>query len=245
MAAFDRAGGGFIMDRIDFEKIGRWLPFFASPAEIEEFSANKSLYPASVALTREVFYLDLACLREKIRQQFIQQVGPQKIVVLTKKLLDATFSPSLATLVALDALQPLDVTPIIKKVDGEEIRLGTAVCLSKVNKKKKIAAKIVCDFGKIASNAKIAPGAKKKRVEVEVPPEEIVVIPVKKDQKVVLTISCSGARLLGKKKSRVEAKGGEVGVVIDGRGRPINLLFGETESQKKVERWARVFEDKS
>lgn len=234
------------MESVDFEKIGRWLPFFASPLEIEDFCANKILYSKSIPATQRSLALTLAFLREKIRQQLTEGANQHEIIILAKKLLDVTPSSSLATLVALDAFEPLDLAPIVKKEDGSEVRLGTIISFSKVDKKRKVVAKIICDLKELASDAKKErPACRQAGVEVEIPPEEIVVIPVEKDQKINLKIICLGARLLGKKKVRVEVEGGEVGVVIDGRGRPIDLVFGEAESRKKVERWMRVFENKS
>lgn len=223
------------MEIVDTEKIGRWLPFLANPKEVEDFCANKFLYPTSIPATKKSLFLTLACLREEIRQQLTEATKWHKTIILTKKLLEVTPSPSLATLVALDAFEPLDLVPIVKKEDNREVYLGTVISLSSVDKKRKVVAKIVCSFGRVASDAR------KETVEVKIPPEEITVIPTKEGQKINLTIYCGGARLLDKKRVKVEVEGGKVGVVVDSRGRPIDLTFGEEESRKKVERWTGVF----
>ena len=205
------------------EWIACWLPFLLSPLELEDFLANKKLYPSSLPLTSEGFYLNAAFLRSQLRKT----EAPQGQLILTDKFLSVVPNPGVGLLLAIDALQPQQTLQIFaEKKDKIQEKLGTVLSLTEVNKRKKSLGKVEFVLGE--------------KQKVEIKPEEIIQILVDKDTQIELDFRLGGAKVLGKTKTRVSASGGKVGIVIDSRGRPIEF-DKEEDKGEKIERWMRVF----
>lgn len=219
-----------------FEKVGRWLPFLADPITIENFCANNALYPTQIPLDRRDLYFSLALLREKIRSELRKDEGRKTLengeetIVLTPQLIRATPNLGLATCLAIDAFEPTKICKILAETKSQEKRLGVVLSLTHVNQGRKEVAQVVLKFDKKADE------------KIKIPPGEITVIPISEKQKVALFIHCGGAKILGRKSLKIKLQGGEVGIIIDSRGRPIDLAFGLAESRQKVARWMEVFE---
>jgi len=213
------------MEKIDFEKIGQWLPFLISPLELEDFLANKELYPTCLPLTKKGFYLEAAVLRYRFKREKAL-TGEEKEVVLTSKFLAAVPNPGLALLLVTDACQPKQILEIYAERGKAQEKLGAVISLTEVDKRKKTLGKIVFSLGKEQT--------------LEIKPEEVIRIMVGEETELALDFRLKGAKVLGKTKARISVSGGQVGIIIDSRGRPIEVGEGE-EGWEKIKRWTSVF----
>lgn len=234
------------MDVSSVEEARVWTPFLTNPLDWEDFLANKDLYPRSFPLTKEGFYLHHAFCRYQLMKQspFLEddikgaEEGKRragrggleerrKKLILTPQFWEKTLNPGLALLLALDVYQPeglLDVYQI--KGDKVQEKLGTVISLTAVNRRKEVLGKVALSLGKSQT--------------LELKPEEIVFLQVDRNTALEMDFRLAAAQVLGKKKARVSASGGELGVIIDARGRPIEIEEGEA-GWKKIKRWMKVF----
>lgn len=223
------------MDIPKVEEINRWLPFLIRPLDLEDFFANKGLYPLSLPVTKKGFYLEAAFLRYQLKGSNTEgaegaeknlPAGRQELI-LTSKFLSAVPNSGLALLLATDVYQPHSILKIYAEGEKSQEQLGAVVSLTEVNKKRKILGKLVFTFGK-------------QQKVLEIRPESMILISVDKDTELKLGFRLRGAKVLGKTRAVVSVSGGKVGIVIDSRGRPIEIEEGEV-GWEKIERWTRVF----
>lgn len=57
------------LERVPVEEVKKWLKFKVEPHNLENFIANRVLYPQSVPVTHEDLMIDLAILREIINRE--------------------------------------------------------------------------------------------------------------------------------------------------------------------------------
>lgn len=233
------------MDVSGLDTLGRWTPFLVNPLEGDDFLANQGLYPRSLPVTKQGFYLHHAFSRYQLKKagRFWDEADSEKKgkkkkktpvslsdkpkrLVLTAKFLKTILNPGLGLLLALDAYQPAETLEVYREKDGKEEKLATVVSLTEVDPKKKVLGKTIFNLDK-------------KQV-LEIKPGEMVVLQVDKHRELKIDFRLGAARVLGKKKNRVAVSGGKIGVVIDARGRPIEIEEGGA-GWKQVKRWMKVF----
>lgn len=213
------------MEKIDLEKIGQWLPFLANPLELEDFLANQELYPGTIPLEEKEFWFYTVFLRAKLEKILPKK---KKIARLTlgPKILPQFPSLSLALLFILDVLQPLSLLDVFVRGRGKrERKIGTIISLTDIDWRRENLGEVFFTLGE-------------KRQKISLKAGEISLLKLEEDKRLVLDFRLKGAKVEGRKKAKVSVAGGKVGVVIDARGRPINL--GE-EDWEKVKRWTKLF----
>lgn len=231
------------MDVSKVEAARDWIPFLTNPLDWEDFLANRGLYPPALPLTRDGFYLHHAFCRyqlmekdlaEKVekaekgkkRKKKADSKDRKKKLVLTSKFLKKVINPGLALLLALDVYQPEEILEVYGEEDKVQEKLGTVVSLTEVDQKKKILGKVTFTLGK--------------KQTLEIKPEEIILLETDKTMELTMDFRLGAARVSGKRKIKIAITGGKVGIVIDARGRPIELEEGEG-GWREVKRWMKVF----
>lgn len=210
------------------EAISQWLSFSLDQRDLEDHLADLALYPESIPLSRNLLELVMAVLREEIRAEATEPAGEaQRALVITDQLLARLPHQGLAILTVMDALQPQGALPLLYQAAEKEILLGTLVAFNNVQ-----------DRG-IAAKIKIR-RAPEEVTYLELPVGELVLLPLG-EEAVELEVVCENAVLAEKKKALVDVIGGEVGVILDARGRPLKLGLETAARQAKLERWLEVF----
>lgn len=233
------------MDVSKVEAASDWIPFLINSLDWEDFLANQELYSRSLPATKEGFYLHHAFGRYQLvaqgryRDEDAQETDRakkkkkkadpgegKKRLILTTKFLKTTINPGLGLLLALDAYQPRETLEVYGEKDRVQEKLGTVISLTEVDQKKKNLGKLIFSLDK--------------KQTLEIRPGEIILLQAGKDQELSIDFRLGGAQVLGKRRAKVLVSGGQVGVVIDARGRPIEIEEGE-EGWRQVKRWMKVF----
>lgn len=233
------------MDVSRAEAASDWVPFLINPLDWEDFLANQELYPRSLPLTKEGFYLHHAFGRHQLitqgrlgdeETQEVDQAKKKKKkadpreekkrLILTAKFLKTVINPGLGLLLALDAYQPRGILEVYREKDKVQEKLGAVISLTEVDQKKKILGKLTFSLDK--------------KQALEIRPGEVILLQAGKNRELTIDFRLGGAQVLGKRRAKVSVSGGQVGVVIDARGRPIEIEEGE-EGWRQVKRWMKVF----
>jgi len=105
----------------------------------------------------------------------------------------------------------------------------------------------ICPVGKEKDNVKILSAEvidleTNQRYDLELRSGEIKILPIRNKCKVIIKYLHKGFKLV--KEGKIEEKevlGGVVGVIFDGRGRPLSIPKNDTERRAKLEEWYKAF----
>ena len=204
------------------ENVGRWLPGSVDPTTLADSLGNKQLYPQTVPVTKQDLYLELALLIEDLRKHPEDVLKDGKIIVSEKLF---TISPSRGelVLVVLNAVEPEG----IKEIE----RLGTVIVPKGTVQKEQTVCEMKVDLGTTDTQT------------IQVMFDELVLIPLPPQEKATVEIICKRPfSIEGKMKIKREVVGGEVGIVIDGRGRPFVPPAMDAQGRKRMLKWRKVLE---
>lgn len=207
------------LDQIDINSLISWLKNPPQTIQLENYLANKILYPETVPMTEYDMKIDLAILREALRmngpKQGVQDTNsllgdnPFLNITLRKILIPERFLrfvPDLASLAwafvdglladrrKLDWFE--DLWTIVLIDDTDEI-VGSIILPQFTDKNAEMELKI------LGSNYKIHPG-------------NLSIVPCQKDRCEV-GYKVKNGKVLGKDESMLEVYGGKLGILIDGR----------------------------
>ena len=207
------------LDQISLEAVSSWLKPIPSLNLLENYLANKILYPQSLPLTKQDMQIDLAILREALKASkslagsktnALLGDNPFLNVTLRKILIPVrfvNFVPNLASLILtfIDAFlldrdkQDFfqDLWTIVLTGDIDEM-VGS-ILLPQFD-----SSGGVMDLRLLDKNYEIRPGS-------------LTIIPCLKDR-CEIAYKLQKGQALGKKESAIEVYGGKLGLVIDGRG---------------------------
>lgn len=206
------------LDQISVEAVSSWLKPAPQFTRLENYLANKILYPQSLPLIRQDMLIDLAILREALKIHAPK--GSQKInallgdnpflnITLRKILIPSRFLefvPDLAilTTVFIDALLLnrtkedwfQDIWTIVLTDVSDEV-VGSLI-LPQFEDRNSL---MYCQL--LGKNYEIRPG-------------NLTVLPCFKDR-CEIGYKLQKGKILGKEESAIEIYGGKLGLVIDGR----------------------------
>lgn len=231
-------------EKVPTADVSQWLPFETDPNELENYLENKTLYNQLVPATLRDLYIEQALAREKISQasDLRKTAFARELEVSEVVLTGAVFAkaPRLEQMVAivLDGLEPQK--PLRMVLDREQwlpaigtlsfysedlakdllvkypmTRLGTAVPVSS-------PAKVLIDTGLGEPQ------------ELLVEKEELVVFPLESGSDAGVTVERKR-----EKKEAYSVSGGEVGLIIDSRPRPLTLPKDNMERRRLLKEWGR------
>lgn len=260
-------GMGNVLDQTGLEKIVRWLPFEMHAEEARSAILNKSLRPMTIPDRREELLLEQAVAREAIaltleraRRGWLDggpslhagQLPQVDLIVGRGAVLSQAPQAAEAALILLDGLQPtgvctlaLDQASVLPQLgalaavhplaaaqavaqDGF-LRLGTAVCPVGTAREGSVALRVKVEYDDGQT------------IRVEVPYGELEVIPLRPGQRAVMELRPSSHLDVGLgrrgKGATTDVEGGVVGIIIDGRGRPLSLPGEGDKCRAKMQEW--------
>jgi hypothetical protein len=250
-----------------FENILRWLPFDMEVTEACNVIANKQLRPMTVPQTRRELLLEQAIAREALRltlaearQRWLSRASSPypglspflDLIVGGGGALAHAPHYGQAALILLDVLQPIGVSKLALDVTSLAAPLGVMATLEPL-----AAAQVMERDGFLLLGTVVAPVGTAREgeialhlkityddgraLEMEVPYGSLEVLPLSTGRKATLELRPTrrfdiwlGAKGKG---AVTELEGGEVGVIIDARGRPLPLPAARGEQQAKMQEW--------
>lgn len=213
------------LDLISIEAVASWLKPTPNLIQLENYLANKILYPQTLPLSEYEMKIDLSILREALKINGPKSVDKKtdsllgynpflnitlRKIIIPKKFLG--FIPNLVSLtwVFVDGLLLdrkkgdffQDLWTVILTDDIDEV-VGSVLLPQFEDKNSWMDLNILNENFKIDKNYKIRPGS-------------LTVIPCRKDR-CALSYKFNKGTILGKRESAVEVYGGRLGLMIDGR----------------------------
>lgn len=256
-----------ILDRTTTENIVRWLPMDISPERIYNYIYVKALYPNSIPATKDELQMEQALGREALRLALTRVTEnniPVDVPALKKGLLPLfevilaggsviSNAPTLgqSLLILLDALQPVGISTLILDQNNLLPALGAA---ASVNSILPIQALETGAFSNLATVvAPISPvrygstilTASLRRADgsvnsVDVKQGGFEVLPLKLGEVGDLNLQPRNRADIGKgtgKKVAMKVGGSALGIVIDGRGRPLSMTSDNVRRRDLIKKW--------
>ncbi len=254
-------GAKTLVERNGIASITRWLPTPIAPEAAVGVILNKEIYPASVPDDLEELWVEQAAARELIRealktarpswqansaQPYADLTPLFDPIVISGGVLAGAPRPGQIALMVLDAVEPIGISTLLVDLHGLGPILGAVASLNP------LASVETLDNGGLVNLATvIAPvGTARKgdiilrlrvnyeeggSLDVEVPYGSLELLPLPVGQEAVLEleprrrfdVGLGGPGKGGKRRGR----GGLVGLIVDARGRPLELP-GEAEAQQ-------------
>jgi hypothetical protein len=260
-------GLGSVLDRVGMDRLLRWLPFELDAGDAHNRMLNKMLRPMTVPETLEELLLEQAAAREAIiltlqraRSRWVsvggdhrgEQLPPVDLILGRGAVLSQAPHRGQAALVLLDAIQPagvctlaLDHCSILPQLgalatvhplaasqvmwrDGF-LKLGTAIAPTGTGREGSVALKLKIEYDDGQT------------LRVEVPYGALEVVPLMTGKRAVVELRPTSQFDIGLgRKGRgatTEIDGGELGIIVDARGRPLALPDDEKKRRAKIREW--------
>jgi hypothetical protein len=243
---------GRALGPISAERIVRWLPFEMEPGDARDVLLNKSLHPASVPQTWEDLLLEYALAREVIREvvaqarpgwlrsghRLLADTPQWDLIIGAGRTLTQTPHPGYAALMLLDALEPVGVSQIALDGAGIAATLGAIAGAQPLAAAEVVEHDAFLNLGTVVSPLGTArPGevalsvnvcyTHGQEVQQEVMVGSMAVIPLGVGERATLELHPTRRFDMGLGEPgrgvTAEAEGGILGLIIDARGRPLEL----------------------
>lgn len=248
----------FLRQRTTVADFKNWLPFEASDGEIENYVANKSLYSHVIPLSATELAIEQT-LAKLILHRIAQDLTfpwvdiPQ--VVLSGAVLAQTDALQQAAAVFLDGLQPAGTQQVLVDTGGILFACGGAFEQWSANDYRigrTILHRNLTSLGTTISFAATSNDPKQKLAKIlldtglsteqslEIRAGEVASIPMPVEDSGEVAIKLGSTSNLGHDTRQPQAIiGGEVGLIFDGRSRPLQLAKHEKERRIQLLTWEK------
>lgn len=241
----------------------RWLPGAMTKRALRDLVANKALFPQSVPMTAEERCVELALARELIRAALptafpsrfeaagAGQMPPVEMILAAGAVLGNAPRPGQAALVLLDALQPVGICSLTLDTLGMAASLGAvarvqpmaAVQLAEAGVFRELGSVVVLSGhahdGDVVLQIKMTyESGSELEAEIEFGSLEVLPLPVGQSAELQLRplkhldVGAGPGRGWRRK-----VYGGEVGLIVDARGRPLDIPNDPAERARKMQQW--------
>jgi hypothetical protein len=248
------------------EDILRWSPLDISESVLHDYLYQKSLYPSTIAATKEDLVMSQAVSRQALylAMQSARRDFPRKVAGI-KPTLTPLFDPILAgggalsdasrpgqsLLLLLDSLQPVGVTTIILDQNNLLPLLGAAAAQNDILPVQVIESGaflsvgtvvvpvVSADYGIPILRATLTyENGSEARMDLKY--GSLETLPLSSGETGKLTIQCLRGADVGFGPGRggtISVSGGALGVVFDGRGRPLILPADAVRRRELIKKW--------
>jgi hypothetical protein len=245
----------------------RWLPMEISEENTRNYLYNKSIYPQCIALTDEELAIELALTRQIIQKVIsgaisgmpmgiIESNGGQlpwfEPIVASGKMLSRLPTNAHIFLVLLDALQPSGVTTVVLDQNNLTASLGASAAINPLMVVQVIESSAFVNLGTVISpvvNAR--PGAPILRIQithetgeeasVEIKQGDLEILPLSRGKSARLNLQPLHLADIGMggpgRAGSIRVIGGNMGVVVDARGRPLRLPEDGGRRRELLKKW--------
>lgn len=228
--------------------IARWIPNEITDEEVRDFVTYKSLYPHTIPQTEFELYLEQAVARELIRIAMPPDMPSYSMILARGGVLTNAPRPGHTVLMLLDALQPSGIFSIALDKYNVLPALGMLAKTQPTAVVQALEAGVLTDLGwVIVPTGKGQPGQSivtgvveaegQFDLDIEYGTIDTTVLPLGQIANITLNPSKRTDIGFGEGKSKkITIRGGAVGLVIDGRGRPLSIPSSE-ERIEMVRKW--------
>jgi hypothetical protein len=256
-----------ILQHTSIEDILRWLPLDISSGTLREYLFQKSIYPSAIpatkdeqaiaqAIARQALYLSVQQARknfpENIRASRLDQMPPLDLIIGGGGALSDGPSLGQSLLLMLDAIQPVGILPMLLDQNNLLPLLGVAASRNQYLPVQVIESGAFIGLGTVVSviasasygdqvlRARLAyADGTEARAEVKFGGLEILPLPAGQTARLSLQpLRRADAGLGPGKAGAIQVTGGALGVVIDARGRPLQLPSDPVRRRELMKRWS-------
>jgi hypothetical protein len=249
-------------DHVTFADISQWLPTDIARQDIENFIFHKSLYPQTIPTTAHELQIEQAAARNLLRcglRRAAQtwdwpsptQVPACQMMLVRGRTLTQAARPGQTLLMLLDALQPTGIFSVV--VDQYSL-LPALGALSVVDSLPVVQTLehgvltnlgwVVVPTGKGQSGQKILDVSMEmeqgQKIGEEVEYGSLTILPLRPNQTAKVTLKPTRRFDIGYgpgKERQLTIHGGALGLVIDARGRPLQLPADDTARRTLIRQW--------
>lgn len=256
-----------LFDHAGVRDVRRWLSIEMTEDAIRDYVYDKSLHPGTVPVQLEELHLEYALARLVLSASVARArrawprwdrgrgLLPQfEPIVASGGVLALNPNPSYAALVLLDALQPVGITTLVLDPYNLMSVVGAAGAQVPMLAVQVLGSGCFVSLGTVVSpmgkgragtaavRAQLEREERKDRGEVEVSLGQLSVLPLRPGEHGRLTLWPAHGFDVGfgpGKSGALRVAGGAVGVIIDARGRPLQLLRNPVKNQELNRKWLR------
>lgn len=249
----------YVLQRTQIEEIEKWLPELIPHEEILAYLWQKTLFPATIPATSSSLAIELAVARHilrmtmrelSLRGAFVSRTFEP--IIVSGSVLTHTATPQQVLLTLLDGIQPLGITPLVLDKHGIIPLLGAAAKINPllpvqvlestafVNLATSVTAESNARYGNTIMQARLV-YTSGNYIDAEVKQGSLVVLPLKSGetgQLILKTVRRTRIEDVEMTSEPIKIKGGVCGVVIDARGRPLELPAEDARRRELLKRWA-------
>src|SRR5881275_1743661 len=249
-----------VLQQVGVQRVARWLPFDITEDELRQYVLNHMLHPHVVPTNQRDLQITHAFAREAInltaenaRTNSLQWLDAD-LILATGGVLAHTPKYGQAALMLLDALQPRGVTSLVLDRTMLIAQLGAVATIApiaavQVNENDAVTHRLgtcVIPFGTLPEgelalrvDLEYTNG---RQLTVDVMGGSIEVIPLRTNEQALLSLFPAPTVDVGlgpgeRARAAEEIDGGLVGLIIDARGRPLDLPGDEKERQARLLQW--------
>lgn len=256
-----------ILNYTTLDDILRWSALDISSGVLRDYLYQKSLYPSSISATKEDLAMSQAIARQSLylamqsaRRDFPRNITSIKptltplfeLILAGGAALSDASRPGQSLLLLLDSLQPVGVTSVVLDQNNLLPLLGAAASQNNILPVQVIVSGAFLSAGTVVSpvvsanygtpvlRAKLTyRNGSESRVDLKY--GSIEVLPLSSGETAELNIQCLHGADVGFGPGRsgtISVSGGALGVVFDGRGRPLNLPADGVRRRELIKKWA-------
>jgi hypothetical protein len=218
--------------------IGAYLSFPINETELENFIGNKTLRPQSIPEEKKALEIEEAILRASFSTH-PDFHNPNKFntIIVTGGILSWSSKPTRLALILLDLMSAVKVVQVLQ--DPLAFMNAYGALINQRKSFKRTDFQYLRNVGSIVSlggegRVSLDYGLSEVQ-EVAVAENEIALVPAAASQKIKL-------RVLGDKKKELIVAGGVLGVILDGRLKPLPLHFGQQKTRQDVASWQKALD---
>lgn len=245
--------------------VGRWLPVQVPEPRIRDYVFNKALHPSVIPVQMEELHMEYALAREIMRLALASarddwpgghragpRLPPMEPILASGGVLSRAPRPGYAALAILDGLQPTGVATLILDPHNLTPALGVAAGVVPLATVQALDSGSYVSLGTIVAPAGTGrPGRPMLRVRLDREGGEsaegqlrygqLSVLPLRTGEFGKLTLRPERGFDVGfggpGRAGVVRVSGGAVGVILDGRGRPLDLTRDGGRLRDLVQKW--------
>jgi hypothetical protein len=244
----------------------RWLPFDIAPNTVREYLFQKAFYPSALpatrdehaimqAIARQALYLSVRAARHDFpasaRSTGADIMPPLDLILAGGGVISDGASLGQSLLLLLDAIQPIGIMPILLDQNNLLPLLGVAAARNSylpvqviesgafIGLGTVVSVNVAAEYGEQVLRARLTYNdGTEVRSEVKFGGLEILPLPSGQTAQLTLQpLRRADAGLGPGKGGVVPVTGGAMGVVIDARGRPLQLPSDPVRRRELIKKW--------
>jgi hypothetical protein len=251
-----------LLAHTSLEEIAHWLPRAVDPNDLYDIIYHKSLYPQTIPDTPEELQIEHVLARAVLRSGLNRaakiwawpnptQAPPCQMMLVRGSTLTQAARNGQIILMLLDALQPTGIFSVVLDQYGMLPLLGALSAVESLPVIQTLESGVLSSLGWVVvptgsghSGQKILDISMEmdqgQKVGEEVEYGSLTILPLRPDQTAKVTLKPTRRFDVGQgpgKERQLTISGGTVGLIIDGRGRPLHLPEDDTARRTLIRQW--------